>query len=238
MQKAYKEQKEHLEQKEHKGHKQYKAVIFDMDGTLVDTERMLLNIWESTAKEMGYVFSLDVMKKTIGITLADTIRVMLEEYPDAPHDEIRALMSERFRKIRESGQIALRPGAQEALEGVSKSGLKIGLCTSTRSSSAKITLKATGIHHYFDAVAFGDEVTRGKPDPEPYLLVASRLGADPGDCLAVEDSPSGARSALSAGMSVAYVPDIIPPPEEITDKITVLESIVQVISLICRESRQ
>ena len=210
----------------------YKAVVFDMDGTLVDSERALLETWEFAAREMGYIFSREIMMKTIGTTYNDTMRRMIETYPDAPHEDIRKVTSERFQAMRESGKIALRSGAGAALEAVSGLGLKIGLCTSTRASSAKATLESVGIYEFFDAAVYGDEITRGKPDPEPYLLVASRLGVDPAECYAVEDSPSGARSALAAGMAVAFVPDILSAPEDVADKITIIDNLTQVISLL------
>ena len=210
----------------------YKAVIFDMDGTLVDSERALLDVWDSTAREMGYIFSRDVMMKTIGTTYAETMRMIRETYPDAPHDDIRKETSLRFGAMRAGGQIALRPGARTALAAVSDLGLKIGLCTSTRGMSAKATLDSVGISGYFNATVFGDEITRGKPDPEPYLLVASKLGLNPRECLAVEDSPSGARSALAAGMAVAFVPDMLPVPDDVADKIAIVDNITQIITLL------
>ena len=208
----------------------YKAVVFDMDGTLIDSERTRLNLWGSIASGMGHPFSIDSMIRTIGTTNEDTIKMMLVEYPDAPHDNIRKKTSDRYREMREKGEIALRPGARDALEKVRGFGLQIGLCTSTNVATALMALKFAGIQEFFDVMVCGNEVKCGKPNPEPYLLAAQRLGIDPTDCLVIEDSPSGARSALSAGMAVAVVPDLIPVPADVARNAAVFDNIALAVS--------
>ena len=207
------------------------AVILDMDGTVIDSERALLALWEAVSMSRGYAFSREAMMRTIGTTYNETIRIMEEAYPDAPHAEIREEMARRFREMRENGEIGLRPDVNEFLEKVYGRGISIGLCTSTRGSSARLTLENAGILKYFDALVCGDDVTRSKPDPEPYLLSAARLGLSPMECFVVEDSPSGARSALAAGMTVAVVPDLIPVPGDVAGRVKVIDSILQAIPL-------
>ncbi|MDR3120662.1 MAG: HAD family phosphatase [Clostridiales bacterium] len=214
------------------GNRRYDALILDMDGTLVDTERALLDLWESTAREMGHIFARDVLISTVGTTYADTLSRMAEVYPDAPHDDIRKETSRRFQVLRAAGRVGLRPGAMALLDAVAPARLKLGLCTSTRRASAEATLASVGILDRFASIVCGDEVAAGKPDPAPYLLSAARLGVAPGACLAVEDSPSGARSALAAGMAVAVVPDMIPVPEDVAARATVLSGLSQVFALL------
>jgi HAD superfamily hydrolase (TIGR01509 family) len=203
-----------------------------MDGTLVDTERALLEVWESVAAEMGYAFSRERMIATVGTTTKDTIRIMEECYPGAPHEEIRGEMSRRYQMLRANGEIGLRPGVREALDIVAGRGLRMAVCTATRRATVISTLESVGILGYFDVFVCGDEVTRGKPDPEPYLLTAARLGLGPDMCYVIEDSPSGARSALSAGMAVAVVPDMVPAPEDVVDRAAVYDNIIDAVSIL------
>ena len=203
----------------------FKGIIFDMDGTLVDSERALLDMWECAARDAGFGFSRELMITTIGTTFAETMRIMTEAYPDAPQMEIRRETSARFQALRAGGGLKLRPGVVETLEKAASLGLLIGLCTSSRDESAAKTLKSVGISHYFNATVFGSDVEKGKPDPEPYLLVAKRLGVSPSECYVIEDSPSGARSALAAGMTVAVVPDMVAVPEDVAERAAVYASL-------------
>jgi HAD superfamily hydrolase (TIGR01509 family) len=193
----------------------FRALILDMDGTTLDTERVLLKMWETAAREMGYIFAMDVMASTVGTTYAETLRMMDRAYPGAPHDGIRKEVSRRFQAARESGGIALRPGFHEIVRAARERGMALGICTSTRRASAEATLAAAGIAPLFDAMVCGGDTELGKPDPAPYLLAAERLGVQPGQCVAVEDSPSGARSALAAGMRVIVVPDVLAIPPDV-----------------------
>jgi HAD superfamily hydrolase (TIGR01509 family) len=175
---------------------------------------------------------MDVMASTVGTTYKETIRMMEAAYPGAPHDDIRTEVSRRFRAAREVGGIALRPGFGEIVLKAGQKGMKLGICTSTRRSSAEATVAAAGIASCFDAMVCGDDVSRGKPDPEPYLLAAERLGAPPELCVAVEDSPSGVRSALAAGMRVIAVPDVLPIPADLAARVSIAADLAEAARLL------
>lgn len=209
----------------------FRALILDMDGTMVDTERTLVDLWEDVAGEMGHPFSRDVLISTVGTTYEETERIMQEAYPGAPHEAIREEVSRRFAPMRDRGEVPVKPGIRELLERAREMGLRVGVCTSTHRASTEKTLAAAGLLSFIDDMVCGGEAERGKPDPAPYLLMAKRLGADPQGCLVVEDSPHGAMSALDAGMTVVVIPDMTEPPEEIRRRVAVLPDAFGVLEM-------
>ncbi len=209
-----------------------KALILDMDGTMIDSERTIIRLWGDIARELGHMFDDAVMIATVGTTYEATEQAMLSAYPDAPHAQIRAEASRRFHILRDEGNIPLRPGLMNLLDAARERNLPVGVCTSTRRASAEATLAACGILPRIGAMVCAGEAQAGKPDPAPYLLAAHRLGVEPKDCVAVEDSPSGARSALSAGMRVAVVPDLVPVPADVVPRARVLTTLSQAADLL------
>jgi HAD superfamily hydrolase (TIGR01509 family) len=204
----------------------------DMDGTLVDTERELIRLQGEVAREKGFHFDRAVMVSTVGTTYETSVRIMHDAYPDAPHAAIREEVGKRFSALRAEGGIPVRKGAHALLDAALTRGMVIGLCTSTQRPSVESTLNAADLTRYFTTTVCADEAEHGKPHPAPYLLAAKRLGVAPENCLVVEDSPAGARSALAAGMRVVVVPDLIPVPDDLADRVTVLDSLLEVIDLL------
>jgi len=191
-----------------------RAVIFDMDGTLLDTEAAQHRAFEETGTAIGWPLSEEVLASMIGVNRDANERMLAERLgPDFPLAQFYAVSDELFETAIDAG-LPLRPGARLILDHFREAGVPMALCTSTVGGLAQARLEKAGLLHYFDVVVTRSDVTHAKPHPEPYLLSASRLGVDPAHCVAVEDSYAGVRAAVAAGIATVMVPDLLPATEE------------------------
>lgn len=191
------------------------AVIFDMDGTLVDTERLGIKGWEVAAEELGVEIPLSLIKQFIGRT-PPAVKAMVAEHLG---DEALAVTAyDRHMDVRRElaeTELATKPGALEAIAALGSAGYRIGLATSSRRATAEFNLNRFGVLGRFETITCGEEVVHGKPDPEMYLVAAQKFGLEPHACAVVEDSPNGVRAGHAAGMPVFMVPDVIEPTDEL-----------------------
>ncbi|GAA2538300.1 HAD family hydrolase [Pseudonocardia hydrocarbonoxydans] len=191
------------------------AVLWDMDGTLVDSEKVWTVSLADTARALGGALSAGAREAIIGSNLPRTLGIMFDDL-GLPPDADRMAEAERM-ILRRTGELfraglEWRPGAQAALRAVRAAGWPTALVTNTGRELTELALDGIGREHFTVSVC-GDEVPRGKPDPDPYLRAAELLGVDAADCLAVEDSPTGALAAERAGAAVLVVPCEIPVPD-------------------------
>jgi HAD superfamily hydrolase (TIGR01509 family) len=182
------------------------AVLFDMDGTLVDSEK----VWEVALHELaaraGGTLSPAARVAMIGSSMANSMRILREDLaqPDRPEAPDVAWLTDRVIELFGAGLI-WRPGALELLLAVRVAGLPTALVTSTGRRLVEVALDTLGREN-FDVVVCGDEVRVPKPDPEPYRTAARLLGVPIAECVAIEDSPAGVASAVASGAAVLAVP--------------------------------
>ncbi|PSK98090.1 HAD superfamily hydrolase (TIGR01509 family) [Murinocardiopsis flavida] len=185
------------------------AVLFDMDGTLIESE----GLWMQTEREVAAVLGGDWTEADQQINLGGSVtsvaRYMIETTgSDRALDSVVAMLETAF-KGRLAGGAEIRPGAAALLAEVAASQIPAALVTSTHRGVIGTAIARLGVHH-FDLVVAGDEVAHNKPHPEPYLKAARLLGVDPARCAAIEDSPAGIASAQAAGCVTVAVPHMAP----------------------------
>lgn len=193
-----------------------RAVIFDMDGLLLDSERPYRDAWLLVCNQKGHSLTESIYLQAVGRDDRDTREIFRGHFGENfPYDEIcadvRVIMD---RHTGEKGH-ALKDGVLDLLEDLAQCSIPCAVATSTMREKALARLGQANILRYIRDVSGGDEVTRGKPEPDLYLLAANKLGIDPGKCLAFEDSAPGARAAHKAGMRVIVIPDLMEPPGDV-----------------------
>lgn len=192
-----------------------KAVVFDMDGVIFDSERRVLECWQQVAANHGFEGIEGVFYNCLGLNRAKTKLVMLKHYgEDFPYEEFRQEASVLFHSRYDGGRLPMKPGVVEMLTALKEHGMKVALATSTRSQTVLPDLRDAGILPYFDAVVCGDMVENGKPAPDIFLKACELVGVAPEEAFGIEDSFNGIRSATSAGLRTIMVPDMKEPDEE------------------------
>lgn len=180
------------------------AILFDMDGTLVDSEKVWdIALNELAVREAGRRLSAAARQAMIGSSMANSMRIMRDDLglPGTPDAD---WLNDRVFELFAAG-LVWRPGALELLRAVRAAGLPTALVTSTGRKLVEVALETLGREN-FDVIVCGDEVAVPKPDPAPYRLAAELLGVPIGQCVAIEDSPTGVASAVASGAAVLAVP--------------------------------
>ncbi len=184
------------------------AVLFDLDGTLVDSQKTWDVAMSDLAVHYGGTLTEETRQATVGAATPQAVRILLDAIGlvNLPVDEVDAAAQWLETRVAELlvDDVQWCPGAPELLAAVHRAGLPTALVTNTKRALVDQILRSVGVHT-FAAVVCGDEVTRSKPDPEPYLTAAAALGVPARACLVLEDSPSGIASALAAGCTVLGV---------------------------------
>ena len=190
-----------------------KAVIFDMDGVIFDTERLILDCWLELGEQRGIQGNIkEVFSACIGTNKDKTKEIVLTNLgADFPYDEFSKVTSRMFREKAADGGIPIKSGVCDTLEKLKEMGMPLGLASSTRLAIVKEELGDAGLLKYFDEVVGGDLIKKSKPEPDIYLLACEKLGYAPDECIAIEDSYNGIISAYRAGLHPVMIPDLLKP---------------------------
>ena len=196
------------------------AVVFDMDGLLCDTEVVYRDAMRAAAAEHGHEMPMPLFLSLIGLPSITADQKILDHYGDLfPFAEFDRRVSELVAQACEVG-IALKPGVATLLDHLDQLGISRAIATSSSHRSVTAHLGKSGILPRFQHVVARGDYVRGKPHPDPFLKAAERLGVSPQNCLALEDSHNGVRSASSAGMMTVMVPDLLMATSEMRDLCT------------------
>ena len=209
------------------------AVVFDMDGLLVDTEALIRDLTMELAPRFGAQLPHEVFVRMVGLPVPESNAVARAHFgADYPLDALWAAVDERLFAACEVG-VALKTGVVELLDHLEALRIPRAIATSSSHASVRRTLGPSGILPRFDAVIAAGDYARGKPNPDPFLAAAARLGARPTRCLALEDSHNGVRAAHAAGMMTVMVPDLLEATDEMRAKcLAIAESLHDVRELL------
>lgn len=187
------------------------CIVFDMDGVLIDSERLVLRSWEYAGRDMHLDGVSDIFFRCIGTTHASTKVVFAAAYgEDTDYEDFRNRTRVYYMQFTRDG-IPLKPGVMELLRWLKSRHWRMGLASSSREVNVRRNMDITGMGAYFDTLVCGDMLTASKPAPDIYLRACAELGADPRQTYAVEDSRNGILAAKNAGMKALLVPDMVPP---------------------------
>lgn len=191
------------------------GVLFDMDGLMLDTERISMRAWQAGCAEAGHTLTDAQFLDIIGHRESDCLALIKNLFgADIDVNRIAASTRRHYAKRLEAG-VPVMPGLTGALEELSAAGIPLAVATSTHHDVATAKLAKAGIGKYFRAIVGGDLVAHGKPAPDLYVMAAALAGVAPERCIALEDSGPGLRAAHAAGCAAVLIPDLKPPTPEI-----------------------
>jgi beta-phosphoglucomutase len=182
------------------------GVIWDMDGTLVDTAELHFEAWRVASAELGRDFTRADFAATFGRRNPEIMEVLFPgRFVAAQVDRIGDRKEEFYRAAAERGGVALLPGARPLMEGLHRLGVKQAIGSSAPRANLDLILRLTGVERLLSAVVSAEDTTRGKPDPQVFLVAAQRLGVEPRRCVVFEDAPAGVQAAKAGGMKCVAV---------------------------------
>ncbi|EKQ5899866.1 HAD family hydrolase [Vibrio parahaemolyticus] len=209
-----------------------KAILFDMDGLIFDTESIYRQSWQFAGAEQGLQITDDTYQQFIGVQDPECERILAEHFQNAiDMTRYRAVRDAHFHQLREQG-IGLKTGFDGLFSAIKLRGLTTALVTSSHRPDVLYNFAPFNYLDQFDLIITAEDVQHGKPHPECYQMAYRKLGLKSQQCLVLEDSNNGIKAALAAGCHAVMIPDLLPPQTELMSDITVLDNLAQVIPLL------
>ncbi|NMC62797.1 MAG: HAD family phosphatase [SAR324 cluster bacterium] len=210
-----------------------KAVIFDMDGLLIDSEKCSFEAWKIVAARHGYEMTREIFANVVGTSLEETHAFFKRVFgSDFNAEELRREKDKLFESTFIEKGLPVKAGAMECLELLNKIKVLWAIATTTKRQAGMLRLKHSGLAPLVSTIVYGDEVPHRKPEPDLFLEAARRLNILPTDCLVVEDSETGAMAGINAGMRVILIPDMRPASPDISARVfCVIKDLRELIQL-------
>ena len=209
------------------------SVIFDMDGTLLDSQKICIPAWDYAGQLQGFDNMGRYIAEVCGMNEEGWSNYIKERHPSLDTAKFNSDVREYVHKYR---VLKLKKGAKELLDFLKENNIKMAVASGTRSSSIERNLKEVGVYEYFDALVGGDKVENGKPAPDTFLRAAEELGVEPPQCYAFEDSLNGIKSAFNAGLKCSGIHDIVVFDDKAKEMMTaVLPSFLEAIDVFKNE---
>jgi len=210
------------------------AILFDMDGLMIDTESVSGHAWLRAAAEVGVAIPEQVILGMVGLSVNKCLDHVAAHFQDRSlAEKLSQRCRHHYHELMSTGELRLKPGIIEVLDWVQSQAIPHAVATSTQRLMCDIKLQRTGLGPYFQHTVAGDEVANTKPAPDVYLAAAALLDITPAACVVLEDSLIGMRAALAAGMRVILVPDMLQPAaHETSDALAVCEDLHQALALL------
>lgn len=196
-----------------------KAVIFDMDGVIFDSERAVYNGWLELAAKYDLTDIEKIYMRCIGVNAVMSRQIFIDYYgKDFPYDKYTKEVSKHYHAKYDNGRLPMKPGIRELLISLKEKQYKIAIASSTRTGLVEKQIEDAGLREYFDVIVGGDMVERSKPEPDIFLKAAELLDVLPEKVYVIEDSYNGIRAAFAGAMIPIMVPDMIEPDNEMKEK--------------------
>lgn len=219
--------------------KTIQGVIFDMDGLLVDTEKLYYKANHIAAKSYGIDYTQDYYMKLVGISDADTFLIYQQDFPHLSKEELEEFVQLGYKEVEqlfEAGEAKLKPGALELLTYLKAEKIPMVVASSNLRRYIDLLLERNQIAHFFTDIVSGEDVKRAKPDPEIVDQAVAKLAVPAANTLMLEDSKNGVLAANQAGVPVIMVPDLIAPTKELKEQVLgVFESLTEVKNYLISE---